>query len=172
MVRVDDSWRVLATGQGAAAVWTALADAEGPLAAAVGPLHAVNGRLWALEEAVRDRDLPDTEVVRLKRAIDRANLARHEAVHAIDRAVDACFGAQRAPDDPAAVVDSQSVGQMVDRLSVLALKVAAWAGAPARRAALEVQRLRVGRCLDRVGEALARGEATAQAFDEAKTYSA
>ncbi len=61
---------------------------------------------------------------------------------------------------------------MVDRLSVLALKVSAWAGAPARQAALEVQRRRVGRCLDRVGLALGRGEGVAQAFDEAKTYSA
>ncbi len=172
MIEVDRAWRLLATGQGAAAVWTGLVEGQGPLALAVAPLHGVNGRLWALEEAVRDRALADVEIVRLKRAIDAENLARHDAVHTIDRAVDACFGLQRAPDDEAAVVDSQSVGQMVDRLSVLALKVAAWAGTPARRAALEAQRLRVGRCLDRVGWALARGEGTAQAFDEAKTYSA
>lgn len=163
---------MLATGRGATAVWTGLTAGDGPLTAAVAGLHGINGRVWALEEAVRDRALGDAEVVRLKRAIDAENLARHAAVHAIDRAVDACFGPQRAPDDEAAVVDSQSVGQMVDRLSVLALKVAAWAGAPARQAALEAQRQRVGRCLDRVGWALARGEGTAQAFDEAKTYSA
>ncbi len=150
----------------------AIAGAEGStLGDLVRALHACNRRLWDLEAAVRDRALTDAEVVRLKRAIDSENLARHAAVGALDRHLDACFGPQRAPGDPDAVVDSQSLGQMVDRLSVLHLKLAWHEGAP-MEAGLAAQRDRVACCFDRVATAMGRGDGTPQAFEEAKTYGA
>ncbi len=143
----------------------------GPVAQHVGSLHACNTRLWDLEEAVRDRELPNREVVRLKRAIDSENLARHAGVAALDLAFDDQFGPQRALDDPRAIVNSESLGQMVDRLSVLMLKLERHPD-PAKRLGLEARRTLVCRCFDQVVDALTRGDGVDQRFDEAKTYSA
>ena len=134
-------------------------------------LHRCNARLWKLEEAVRDRGLSQPEVVRLKRAIDGENLSRHAAIAALDGLFDARFGPQRAPDDPEAVVNSESLGQLVDRLSVLALKLEHHTDS-VKLAALQGRRALVVRCFDRVTYALARGDGITQTFDEAKTYSA
>jgi hypothetical protein len=134
-------------------------------------LHRINRLLWDLEEVVRDRGL-DAEAVReLKRRIDAANLRRHRAVAAIDDAVDAMMPGQRDDADPDAVVNSESVGQMVDRLSVLVLKQAAHT-APGIRSDLDRRVGRIMRCLARVWAALQRGDGVSQRFDEAKTYSA
>jgi hypothetical protein len=143
---------------------------EGALPDLVRALHAANRRLWALEDAVR-ADLDPATIRDHKRAIDAANLERHAAVARIDAAVDAAYGPQRTPADPDAVFDSQSVGQMADRLSVLALKVEAFRGT-AREAGLRAQAGRVMRCLDRVVDALRRGDGVPQSFDEAKRYGA
>lgn len=135
-------------------------------------LHALNRSLWELEERVRSRELGPETVMRLKREIDRANLARHGEVAAIDRTVDGVWPEQRAIDDPAAVLNSESVGQMVDRMSILRLKLAAHHADPGRRGDLDRRRRLLARCLDRVVSALRRGEGVRQSFDEAKTYGA
>ncbi len=140
------------------------------LGALVRELHAVNGRLWALEDAVRDPALPPEAVRDHKRSIDAANLERHAAIARIDGEVDAAFGPQRAPDDPRAVLDSQSVGAMVDRLSVIALKIAVFRDDVARASAQRARAALVERCLDRVIDALRRGDGVAQSFDEGKRY--
>lgn len=134
-------------------------------------LHEINRTLWDLEEVVRDRALEAEAVRALKRRIDAANLERHRAVAAIDDAVDAVMPAQRGDADPEAIVNSESVGQMVDRLSVLVLKQAAHT-APDVRGDLDRRVGRVMRCLARVWAALERGDGVRQRFDEAKTYSA
>ncbi len=176
MATSDQSWRVIAGPRAVERIGAALVlgavEALGMFGETARALHAINGRLWALEEAVRDRSLPDGAVVRLKRLIDAENLGRHDAIHAIDHLIDVTAGPQRTPDDPDAVLDSHSVGEMIDRLSVLTLKAEAFAAAPARSAAIATRLQRLERSLERVGEALLRGEGVAQAFDEAKTYSA
>lgn len=143
----------------------------GVLAQRVQMLHRCNARLWKLEDAVRDRALAQSEVVRFKRSIDAENLTRHAGIAALDRLFDARFGDQRAPDDPDAVVNSESLGQLVDRLSVLALKASHHTD-PVKVTAIEARRALVVRCFDRVADALARGDGISQVFDEAKTYSA
>jgi hypothetical protein len=153
-----------------AAVRAWLTSGRDGLAAHVRALHDVNRRLWALEDAVRDPALAAEAVRDHKRAIDAANLERHAAVACIDRAVDDAFGPQRDPDDPLAVVDSQSVGAMVDRLSVIALKIEGFGDDPARAAAQRARAAHVERCLERVVDALRRGDGVAQAFDEGKRY--
>lgn len=163
----DDFWTV-------ASLFSALTRpdvAEGEVVAA---LHAVNQALWACEDAVRSRALPDTEVVALKRRIDALNLERHARVAAIDRAADARFPSQLSPSDPRARVSSESLGQMLDRVSVVTLKHAAMqAAAQAGRArAMEARLTLLMRCIDERLQALDQGLATQQAFDEGKTYSA
>ena len=144
-------------------------DGGGVIAQRIQLLHRCNARLWAFEDEVRDPKLPHAEVVRLKRAIDRENLARHEAIASLDRCFDRRASPQRDPTDPDAVVDSRSLGEMVDRLSVLELKLAHHRD-PARIASLGERRDRVCRCFDRVVEAMSRGDGLLQTFDEAKSY--
>lgn len=134
-------------------------------------LHAANTKLWQLEDAVRDRGLDAVEVTRMKRAIDRANLDRHAAIAEIDAAIDAAYAPRATLTTPGVVLNSESVGQMVDRLSVLVLKRSAHAGTP-RAAGVAARLVHLQRCLDRVLDALRAGLALPQRFDEAKTYSA
>ena len=151
-------------------LFSALTQGDQPVAA----LHAVNQALWACEDAVRSRALPDAEVVALKRRIDALNLERHAWVATIDRAADAQFPVHLPADDPRACVGSESIGQMLDRVSVVTLKRAAMlvAGDAARGRAMDDRLTLLARCVDERLTALRRGRATRQAFDEGKTYSA
>lgn len=145
---------------------------DGPVGARVSALHAANAQLWAAEDAVRDRALPDAEVVRLKREIDRLNLARHAAVRAIDAWYDEAFAPRCTLDTPGVLINSESIGQMMDRLSVLALKLAHYPAHAPQRPGLVVRQALLMRCVDRSLRALAEGNALPQGFDEAKTYGA
>ena len=154
------------------AVWASLAgEGPKPLSALVNQLHRENRALWRLEDDVRDRALADARVVALKRAIDAHNLARHGCIRAIDAWVDGACPPQRDWDAADAWLNSESVGQMVDRASILSLKRAHFQG-EAGAAAVERRCALLSRCLDGVGRALAEARAVRQTFDEAKTYSA
>ncbi|MSP72395.1 MAG: DUF4254 domain-containing protein [Myxococcales bacterium] len=135
-------------------------------------LHQANARLWILEEHVRDRALPDAEVVALKREIDLRNLERHQAVKVLDEFMDATCGPGLSDDDSRVVLNSESFGQLADRLSILTLKLAAHrlASSPALLVQLEVRRRRLETCLRREWAAMLSGTAVRQTFEEAKTY--
>ena len=131
-------------------------------------LHDINAKLWRIEDAVRDSALESSEVAALKREIDELNLERHVVVARIDEMVDRAAGLQLDLDDRRAVVNSESIGQMVDRISIVVLKIQAHqpvrAGALGRRVEL------LTRSFDRVMAALRAGRGITQSFDEAKTY--
>lgn len=150
-------------------LWEGLQHEPPPWLAA---LHTHNVHLWGLEARVRDRAMAAVEVAEIKREIDRTNLARHRAVAAIDAALDAHFEPRATLATAGVVLNSESAGQMLDRLSILALKRAAWAAEPGRAAGIEARAALLIRCLDRTFAALAEGRALPQTFDEAKTYGA
>lgn len=83
--------------------------------------HHCNAALWAEEDQARRRDLPDARIVESKRAIDRYNQRRNDAVEALDqRLLAALADCQRQPHSR---LSSETAGAMVDRLSILALKI-------------------------------------------------
>jgi hypothetical protein len=140
------------------------------IARGFGPLHHRNRRLWTLENTVRQTEVP-AKIAALKRAIDVANLARHAGVAHIDAAVLACYRRGRAPHQRGAVIDSSSVGQMLDRLSILALKRAR----VVNRTALEQAALHwehTVACLERAVAALAAGRWVHHSAGEVKQYGA
>ncbi|MCB9546760.1 MAG: DUF4254 domain-containing protein [Myxococcales bacterium] len=151
----------------AQAWWEALQ--RGPSAPLLRALHVENTALWDLEDAARAATSSDA-LAGLKRSIDATNLARHAAVAALDQAVDAWYRPTAGLDTPGVVVNSESVGQLLDRLSILALKQAAWASRPERLAALGQRVQLLLFCLQRSLDALAAGRALPQRFDEAKRY--
>ena len=84
-------------------------------------LHSCNSLLWKLEDSVRSQYINDADVARIKREIDRTNLLRHKTVAELDRRLaETLAGNFRA--DSERVLNSESLGQMLDRLSVLILK--------------------------------------------------
>ena len=91
--------------------------------------HASNASLWDEEDLARRTGVPDAQIVANKRAIDRFNQERNDAVERIDVALLASL----PPAPEGARLHSETAGMMIDRLSILALKVRAM-GAQATRA--------------------------------------
>lgn len=85
-------------------------------------LHLANFELWHLEDQARDTGSGDAAVAQTKRAIDRVNQRRNDNVEAIDAALLQHLQARNLPN-PNAPLNSETPGQMLDRLSILSLKL-------------------------------------------------
>lgn len=83
--------------------------------------HRYNGLLWNEEDRARRTDVDPSEVAASKRLIDRHNQLRNDAVEAIDEAILSLLNG--APRLPGARLSSETAGAMIDRLSILALKI-------------------------------------------------
>jgi ADP-heptose:LPS heptosyltransferase len=98
---------------------TPAAASEGDgLAAKAGRLHALNFDLWHHEDAVRRAGIDDGEVVRRKRRIDDLNARRNAAIEDLDVTL-----LDRTELNQLAPLHTETPGTIVDRLSVLALRI-------------------------------------------------
>ena len=100
--------------------------------------HRANFDLWHEEDKVREPGAKDTIIASLKRSIDALNQKRNDLVEALDRTLLAEAGVQ----NPAAPLHSESPGLILDRLSVLALKLYHTAEEAHRTTASEAHRQR------------------------------
>ncbi|TFH25469.1 MAG: DUF4254 domain-containing protein [Myxococcales bacterium] len=81
--------------------------------------HYCNYILWHLEDQARRTDVEDAYVAEIKREIDKWNQRRNDSVERVDEAT-----LLETPDAaPGAELHTETVGMMIDRLSILALKV-------------------------------------------------
>lgn len=95
--------------------------------------HRYNSLLWAEEDLARRTQVADRDIAANKRAIDRYNQARNDATERVDEwllqslgLVDAASARTDTPISLApagARLNSETAGSMVDRLSIMALKV-------------------------------------------------
>ncbi len=80
--------------------------------------HRANYDLWHREDEARDPQATDATIVHVKHDIDRLNQLRNDLAEQIDIAL-----LQLAPDIPDSPLNSESPGLIIDRLSILALKI-------------------------------------------------
>lgn len=84
--------------------------------------HRANFDLWHIEDEARAPGATDAELAAVKRRIDATNQLRNDLAEALDRALLAWL-AERGLPNPAAPLNSESPGLIIDRLSILALKI-------------------------------------------------
>jgi len=80
--------------------------------------HRANFELWHEEDKARVPDVPDSEIVRVKHSIDVLNQRRNDLVEKMD-----LWLIDRLAQDSVAPLHSETPGLMIDRLSILALKI-------------------------------------------------
>ncbi|MBS1189850.1 MAG: hypothetical protein H6R10_1642 [Rhodocyclaceae bacterium] len=83
--------------------------------------HRHNCLLWAEEDQARRRDVPDADIVKNKRLIDANNQARNDAIERMDEHIlTRLAGVTLRPD---AWLNSETAGSIIDRLSIISLKI-------------------------------------------------
>jgi Protein of unknown function (DUF4254) len=156
--------------------------------------HRFNSLLWAEEDLARRTTVADAAIAANKRAIDGFNQARNDATERIDEwllvalgLVDAASARTDAPVSrvPAgARLNSETAGSMVDRLSIMALKVHAMrqqgarsdvddahrAASAVKLARLEQQRSDLAGCLDALLADTLAGRAHFKVYRQFKMY--
>jgi len=144
--------------------------------------HRCNGLLWDEEDRARRTDVPDSAIAASKRAIDGHNQKRNDAIERIDGVLLARLAGVKPL--PGAWHNSETAGSMVDRLSILALKIhhmrlqTLRADADAEHVAqcsdklarLRLQRDDLARCFDTLLAAAAEGRAFWRVYRQFKMY--
>lgn len=83
--------------------------------------HRFNNLLWDEEDLARRKNVPDSDIAANKRAIDGYNQKRNDAIENIDDLL-----LQRLADvkpRPDAWLNSETAGSIIDRLSIISLKI-------------------------------------------------
>ena len=150
--------------------------------AAIETNHWHNCLLWEQEDLARRRNVPDSDIAANKRAIDSNNQKRNDAIERVDEALlEALAEVQRKPK---ARMSSETPGMMIDRLSILALKIhhmriqtrrtdvdrAHIEQCSARLERLIEQRADLSACLDRLFAEAQRGESYFKVYRQFKMY--
>lgn len=165
-----------------------------PLRATVLENHRCNSGLWCEEDLARRELAPDAEIVANKRQIDAFNQARNNAIERMDEwlllALDLVDPATVSTACPAskcaqgARLNSETAGSMIDRLSILSLKIRAMAqqtlrtdvdanhlaDARGRLERLNEQRKDLCRCLDELMGACMAGSGYFKVYRQFKMY--
>jgi len=156
--------------------------------------HRNNSLLWAEEDLARRTTVAAAEIAANKRAIDGFNQARNDATERVDEIlllalglVDPASARSDAPVSRApagARLNSETAGSIIDRLSIMALKVRAMREQTARQevdeshraaSAVKLQRLLqqrddLGSCLDALLSDAAAGRAYFKVYRQFKMY--
>ena len=86
-------------------------------------LHLYNFRLWHVEDGVRRPGASESFIARSKRAIDAFNQQRHEQIEQLDTWLFAYLYVDNSRGCTATELHSETPGNLLDRLSILTLKV-------------------------------------------------
>lgn len=145
--------------------------------------HRANFDLWHIEDKARTPGADDAEIARVKQGVDVTNQLRNDLIEALDRAMLQWMQERQLPN-PAAALNSESPGLMIDRLSILSLKIyhtreeAERLNAPPGHAErnrdrlriLEEQRVDLSGCLDALWQETIAGTRRFKLYRQLKMY--
>jgi hypothetical protein len=156
--------------------------------------HRFNSLLWAEEDLARRTTVGDAEIAANKRAIDQYNQARNDATERVDEMLLIALGlvdaASARTDAPMSTVpagarlNSETAGSIMDRMSIMALKINAMRAQTQRRDVndehrtssqgkldrLIAQRGDLGACLDVLLADAGAGRAYFKVYRQFKMY--
>lgn len=101
---------------------SAESDSAGGWLQAVSRHHHANFDLWHIEDQARAPGATDADLAKVKRNIDRTNQLRNDLAEELDCILLRWLEPRRLPNTNAPL-NSESPGLMIDRLSILALKI-------------------------------------------------
>lgn len=82
-----------------------------------------NFQLWHEEDIARSPDVSDSDIARVKRSIDRFNQQRNDAIEQLDDWITAKLAEQNIVAAVNAPLNTETAGSVIDRLSILALRI-------------------------------------------------
>jgi cell division protein FtsB len=85
--------------------------------------HEQNFRLWHQEDIARSPDVSDADMAGVKRAIDKLNQRRNDLIEQLDDGLLAELSAVGVPAWSGAQLNTETPGSVIDRLSILALRL-------------------------------------------------
>ena len=144
--------------------------------------HRYNCLLWDEEDLARRKDVPDSDIVNNKRAIDGYNQQRNDAIEHIDEILLQRLSPVTRHGN--ARLNSETAGAMIDRMSILSLKIfhmrlqterkgvelAHIDACQQKLARLTEQRIDLQACLDRLLQETATGLAYFKIYRQFKMY--
>jgi hypothetical protein len=145
--------------------------------------HRANFDLWHIEDEARTPKASDAQLADVKRRIDSTNQHRNDLAEELDRTLLDWLAPQKLPHEKAPL-HSESPGLIIDRLSILALKIyhtreeaerpdASTEHAErnhARLLILEEQRTDLARCLDILWREAMAGSRRFKLYRQLKMY--
>jgi len=123
--------------------------------------HRYNTLLWNEEDKARRTDVASSEIAACKRLIDQYNQKRNDAVEAIDEAILTELG--DCPRGDHARLNSETAGAMIDRLSILSLKIFHMREQTLR---VDAGADHIARCSDKLQRLIVQRQDLASCFDE------
>lgn len=144
--------------------------------------HLCNIRLWHLEDQARRKDVPDRTIAEVKRRIDQENQKRNDAIEKIDAVFISLL--EQAGKNFKGELHSETLGSIIDRLSILSLKIyhvrEEFMRQDADRAykkenrkkwqILKVQRRDLGSCYDKLLQQIQKGKKRVKVYYQFKLY--
>ena len=114
--------------------------------------HMRNYLLWHQEDIARSPDVTDKEVATVKRNIDRLNQERNDHIEKLDAAIIEMLADSGVEPIEGATLNTETPGSVIDRLSIMSLRMYHMEEQMARRDATEEHRSkakeRLVRCIE------------------------
>ena len=85
--------------------------------------HAFNYRLWHEEDIARAVDVNDAKIAAVKRAIDKLNQQRNDWIEKLDDWIAEDLERQGIAPEEGARFNTETPGSVIDRLSILSLRI-------------------------------------------------
>ena len=85
--------------------------------------HTFNFQLWHEEDIARSRDVTDAKIAQVKRNIDGFNQQRNDHIEKLDDWITGWLLAEGFEVNEDAPINSETPGSIIDRLSILSLRI-------------------------------------------------